>query len=341
MGNREEEREEMKWLRSLCKRASLSWISTLGIDELIKIRQQATESIGWMQHVQLIFPGSLFLTTLRSTSLIKEFGPKCAFVIFYNRIKDIDKFRELQYFVTPRNVEFCGYARSSGYDETFYRYQENKWIPIEKDDWLYGTGEDIENLIDLIWFNVIKGEIDPEIIWRKYSSSSRFQKALEEINDKDIGIKNGEKLILEAIPEYLDDNLKNDLIVAYNKWWWSRKSTEFLQESINKAIDEFKDKTEQEQISAKPSEDPYVYNISMNPRTEGNGKFIDFELTQQAYEMYGDFNITVRYNNGRVNYSASQIIEFLKPEHKDDDMAFNFFNQLDGIRDMYIARNQS
>jgi len=104
-----------------------------------------------------------------------------------------------------------------------------------------------------------------------------------------------------------------------------------LKGTMGKAQEEMK--REQEQ-SKSPSEDPYVYNISMKPIPEGKGKYIDMDLIEQAFDMYGDFNVLVQYHAARITYPASEIIGYRKTN---DDRSFNFFNQNGGIRQMWIV----
>ena len=342
-----EEEGDMNWLHDLIKKSSSgspswgktpSWISTLELNEVMKIRKQATEAIMTMEHIKSIFPTALFMTSLRDIGEIQQFGANIGFVLFYKQIDNLEKFKQMQHFTTENGINVYGYARSNGFDETFYQLNEDKWIPVETDNWVFGTGEGIRNLVGLILSNTIENAVDPELMWRRYSILPNVQKAFKYIMDNNISIKDGYKIIEKALPSGMNPQHTSAFLRAYNVWWWSHKSADEFHETLSKAIDEFESQVAEEQSNAKPSEDPYVYNISMDPKTQGVGKFIDMELAKQAFDIYGDFNITIRYQMGRLDYPVSQIVGFFNSP--DDDMSFNFFNQLNGIRDMYISRNQ-
>ncbi len=291
---------------------------------------------GLIRQLMAKFPSALFQTTLRQRDWVQHHGPKLVFVIFEQDVNPVE-FQKYQQFMSDSGVEVRGYIRRSGFDNDVFVYDGDKLIPGELESWAkydHGGGdvvpnfEDGRNLIGLIWNNTIL-HIDKHLMWKKHVKNPRILQVLEHIDENDIDVKQGEQLLMETgiLP------FGGGFFQGFREWWWgsnrkSGKSRGDMIQGIEQAMGDF-----QNEVQSNP--DQYVYNISMNPTTDGKGKEIDLELLQQAFEIHGDFNVLVRYQAGRIIYPASKIAEWAAGS---DDMSYNFFNQLGGIRDMYIAR---
>ena len=275
------------------------------------------------------FPKAQFQTTLRQLDQWQKYGPQVSFLVPYNQL-NLEEFKKMQNTKTEKGVIIKGYAESSGFDDTLYTLENNKWIPAEKPEWIFGF-EDADNLASLIWFNVLS-RIDSVLMWRKYTKDPSLLQKLQLIDSHDLTAKDGMDILEEH--QFASRYEKEVFMNAYREWWWgqnrtNKKSKEFFENSLDNALEQFNQETRD-----KP--DKYAYNIGMDPNQNGKGKFIDIELVKQAYEMYGDFKVVVRYQDGRMIYPASEIMR-LSEAPPDDDQSYKFHNQLNGIRDMFIA----
>jgi len=326
----------MNWLQKISQRK----MKDLGDEELETLRIQGNEAISYLVDLTKKFPKAHFQTTLRQLDMVQNHGPKIAFMMFYEDIGDDDKkeedsflsilnlpssFYDYAEITTASGVKIEGYMKRSGYDENVYRWLNGEWVGFNNNDWPWGNFESGQNLVKLIKWNLLYLGTSTELAWRKYSKDPQIKGILESIDQYDVAVKDGIQMLLEAMPPNKDVDA---FINGYKNWWWSRKSREEFVETLQKTIGDV-----QEDTNKNP--DQYVYNISMDPRTESNGKYIDWDLIEQAFEMYGEFNVLVQYHAARITYPASEIINYRKTN---DDRSFNFFNQNGGIRQMWVTK---
>jgi len=339
----------MNWLQKIA--GDMPNVRDLDDGQLGKLRSQGIEAISYLRELPKMFPKAHFQTTLRQYDMVYHHGPKIAFMMFYDDIeadkKEKEKEKEKGFgeiFNLPSNfydyagvttalgIQLEGFMKRSGYDEQTYRWLNGEWVGFNGEKWPWNNFESGENLARLVQWNLLYTKVDTEMAWRKYSKDPKIQGILESIDQYDVTVKDGEQMLLDVVRPSHDISA---FLNGFRNWWWGRKSRdEFidaLKGTMGKAQEEMK--REQEQ-SKSPSEDPYVYNISMKPIPEGKGKYIDMDLIEQAFDMYGDFNVLVQYHAARITYPASEIIGYRKTN---DDRSFNFFNQNGGIRQMWIV----
>lgn len=324
----------MNWFKKLSQNST---------EELLLLKRQGEEGISYIDFLSKIFPTANFQTTLRQEDLVRQFGPQIVFRILHKNM-NIPEFKKYSNITTSTKIKIRGFVQSSGFDNKLYVLDGDNFVPYEnipEDNWFYFQDimtnktspmfESGKNLIMLIHYNVLRN-LDSHFAWEKYKNQPQIKNILEQINEYDLAVKDGEEMLLQNIPPEDQDAFKQ----KYKEWWWSRKPKEDFIQSIEKSLQEVYKEKEQTQNAKSPKDDPYEYNISMNPHKEGKGKFIDVELIEQALELYPDFNIMVRFNAGREQYKASDIARFKNAEPNDDE-AYYFYNHGNGIRDMFIV----
>lgn len=315
----------MKWLKKLYA-SNLGKVkySDYSLKELDKLIKTCTEIQNWIIHLKKQLPDALFSTNITNVSDLINNSPIINFVVDYNKYKDhIIEYLKYQNIKGSENIQINGFLRTTGYDhQTVYQLNEqNKLIKSVYSKELFF--ESSENVLYLIQYNTIR-PLENAKSWKLYSNDQHIQNTLKLIEEYNLSIKDAEQLFLDVLPNNIKN--KNSFIEAFREWYWSSKNLEDFRQHLESAAIKFNQELNN-------NKNTYIYDMTMNPRTEGGGKFIDLDILEEAYKHYGDFKVVIRYRLGRVVYNASDVVRF---KSSNDDESFQFFDQLDGIRDIFI-----
>lgn len=295
----------------------------LSDDQLLLMKDQCNEGIHHIERIIAVFGKASFATTMRQPDLWLDMGPQILFCL-YGKDVDVTQFIQFQEYTTRYGIQVRGFVKSSGFDDTLYIWSKNKWIPAEKPTWLGGF-ESGKNLAGLIGFNVLR-KVQSNLVWRRYTKVPAIRNLLETADEYRLSVQDTK----EMFKDYRFDNEgdRENFMSAMGDWWWgSARKNKATQEDFTRMFSKV-----QEEFDRTKGSGNYVYDLTMDPNGNGSGKYISEELIEQAFRTYGDFDVLVRYQAGRQFYRASEIVRFMHSQ-PDDDQAYEFYNQLNGIRD--------
>jgi len=338
------------------KRAQLNIsLDNLDLNDLNRIETDCKNTIIILNNLKEMFPTGKFNSSVRQIDMLIKEGPVIRFFVLYDNIKDkIDKlkiyFRED--FIISLGIKIEGFLQSSGFDyfeygefkqkvPNLYKIISDKFVPAEKTVDMINLGilaGSPDNLINLIEYNVLS-KIDVQKVKIKYEDNPIYREMKEKVLSEKIDIDGAVDLFKNNVDNITIDKKEKELLFSeFKGWFWKNKPDVEFEQNIENALSKFyeeeKDKVEKE--IKETGRDPYVFYRDMNPKREGKGKYvINVKDLEPVIMRWGDFSVLVRYQTGRMVYPASKIVEWDESEI-DDDQSYNFFNQMDGIRDLSV-----
>ncbi|MFA5759955.1 MAG: hypothetical protein WC942_11445 [Clostridia bacterium] len=296
-------------------------------------------------------------SSFRNIKNLFKYGPYIYAIVWgENIINNKEHFLQIQSWTDSYGekigIDVDIYIQKSGFDNeetkngivvpTLYKIDENfnliRTENVEKAALARQNINFLENETNLIKENTArKLEIKKsEKIIEKF-----YNEALEEAKSNIIiGTMDLKEAIIFLQKELKNNNANNEVIknsseILKNWYWKEYASEEEFSQTMEKAMNEVYNS--QPQMTEEQKMRQYEYFLDMDPKKEGMGKFINEDMIEKAYNKWGDFYVTVRYNNGRLKYPAKDIVGFLHADI-DDDKAYIFENQMNGIRDMYVSQ---
>jgi hypothetical protein len=308
------------------------------------------------------FPTAKFYTPAKQLDLFLKQDPYVWFYVLYDDVKNNlaiwkNFFTDGDRPIVSLGVEIKGFIQKNGFDYStvgpykqqvpnLYRMSpEGKFIPAEKTVDVINLGliaSGSENILHLIYWNSLRN-IQMLHAWLKYENHPLIKQLQQHILQNGLSPSEAFKLIDSNVGQIAKNPDQAEMLSkAFGKWYWDVQSPDKRQEAMDELISNFARETQedaQKQIE-ETGRDPYLFYAGMNPHEEGAGKFVDdIKNLQNALMEWGDFNVVVRYQGGRMIYPASQVVEW-ENAGPDDDRAYQFINQMGGIRDMFIQGKQ-
>lgn len=298
-------------------------------------------------------------STFEDMESLFKYGPYVFIVIWGETFKEHQqKIIKLQQIINHKadevNINFNIYIQGSGFD--IVETDKGGYIPSF---WILDNGNlykaESAGITSFAQKNItfpdnlsylIKLNMETDLYIKRASHiiqehhSDIFENIKRNIMSENIDLKSG----IQMLRQQLSRREKDTSVVEFSDdvlrmWYWKEyRGGERIEEQLEQAMGDLFES--QPHLTEEQRARQYEYFIDMDPRGEGGGKFIDVDTLKKAYNQWGDFDVIVRYNDGRLSYPASDIIKFLS-YGIDDDRAYAFFNQMGGIRDMFVVRSKA
>ena len=320
------------------------------LERLSRFQKQANNSRQIISNLGKTFPNARFYSTTENfDNLIKhEFMQHVYLIVMWDDVKDQKSY--YHYFERPfivyQDIQVHCFIQSHGFDyeekgdikvPNIYSMSQGEFIPIEKTEEITTVSmfaDSPDNVMYKIEWNSLR-QIQQQKIEVQYNEHP-LVKEIENKITNGLSIDGAIKMLDLMYRQYsITDEKKSFIREIITKFYWANRPKEEFINKLQESMGELQQETEKEQIET--GRDPYLYYLDLDPNNEGAGKFLIDTDIPKAFSKWGEFNIVIRYHAGRMIYPASKVSKWLTSNDPDDDMAYNFEHQLNGIRDMFIA----